>query len=50
MITDRIAQRPAARAASSALWGARCDARGSVAKLDQGTHARHQETELSGIT
>lgn len=29
------AQRPATRAASSALDGARCDARGSVRNLDQ---------------
>jgi hypothetical protein len=37
MTPDRIAQRPAARAASSALWGARCDARGSLGNLDQVT-------------
>lgn len=39
MTAELNTQWHATRAASSALWGARCDARGSVAKLDQGTHA-----------
>ena len=37
MTTKLSTQRHAARAASSALWGARCDARGSVRNLDQAT-------------
>ncbi len=32
-------QRPVTRAASSALWGARRDARASLRKLDHGCHA-----------
>lgn len=36
MTIEISTRRPATRAPSSALWGARCDARGSVPKLDQG--------------
>ena len=35
MTPENITQPPATRAASSALWGARCDARGSARDLDQ---------------
>ena len=35
MTIEISTQLPATRAASSALWGARCDARGSARKLDQ---------------
>ena len=39
MTSKLSTQRPATRAASSALDGARCDARGSHRELDHGGHA-----------